>query len=54
MSSKSTIQRTSPGDITEGVVRRYDACPDPRLREIMQSLVAHLHGFITEVELTPD
>jgi hydroxyquinol 1,2-dioxygenase len=54
MSTKSTIQRTSPGDITEGVIRRYDACPDPRLREIMQSLVAHLHGFIAEVELTPE
>ena len=34
-------------DITEAVIRRFDACPDPRLREIMQALVAHLHGFIS-------
>ncbi len=45
--------RTSPADITAAVIRRYDDCPDPRLREIMQALVAHLHGFVTEVDLTP-
>ena len=33
----ATIQRTSPDDITESVIRRFDACPDPRLREIMQA-----------------
>ena len=32
------VSATSPEQITEGVVRRYDACPDPRLRQIMQSL----------------
>jgi hydroxyquinol 1,2-dioxygenase len=45
---------TSATDITESVIRRYDGCADPRLREIMQALVAHLHGFITEVALTPE
>lgn len=28
------------------------ATPDPRLREIMVSLVRHLHGFVREVNLT--
>jgi catechol 1,2-dioxygenase len=41
-------------DITESVIRRFDACPDPRLREIMQAFVEHLHGFISQVELTPE
>jgi len=45
---------TSATDITESVIRRYDGCADPRLREIMQALVAHLHGFVTEVALTPE
>jgi catechol 1,2-dioxygenase len=45
---------TSATDITESVIRRYDGCADPRLREIMQALVAHLHGFITEAALTPE
>jgi hydroxyquinol 1,2-dioxygenase len=44
----------TPADITESVIRRYDACPDPRLREIMQAFVGHLHGFVTEVGLTPE
>jgi catechol 1,2-dioxygenase len=41
-------------DITEAVIRRFDACPDPRLREIMQAFVEHLHGFVSQVELTPE
>ncbi|MBV8228151.1 MAG: hypothetical protein JO232_23500 [Verrucomicrobia bacterium] len=27
------------------VVSRYKDCPDPRLKEIMISLVKHLHSF---------
>ena len=32
--------------------RRADATPDPRLREVMQALVRHLHAFAREVRLT--
>ena len=39
-------------DITTEVLRRYDATQDPRLRQIMQSLVKHLHAFVRDVELT--
>ena len=42
----------SPAEITAQVIARFDSCADPRLREIMQALVAHLHGFVTEVGLT--
>lgn len=42
----------TPDDITRAVLGRFDACADPRLREIMQSLVRHLHGFAQEVGLT--
>lgn len=38
--------------ITDEVVERFAATPDPRLREIMQSLVRHLHAFAREVRLT--
>ncbi len=31
----------------------FDETDDPRLREIMQALVRHLHGFVQEVGLTP-
>ena len=51
-----TIARrgTTEDDITAEVLRRIDATPDPRLREIMRALVGHLHGFVKEVRLTEE
>ncbi len=45
---------SSPSELTKAVLAVMQATPDPRLREIMQSLVSHLHGFIAEVKLTED
>ena len=44
--------RTEPEDITRAVVESFDACPDERLRELMQSLVRHVHAFVTDTRLT--
>jgi len=41
-------------EITQEVVRRLEATPNPRLREVMQALVRHLHAFAKEVRLTDD
>jgi hydroxyquinol 1,2-dioxygenase len=41
-------------DLTRAVEASFDATPDPRLREVMQALVRHLHAFASEVELTED
>lgn len=41
-------------EITAEVVRRLEATPDPRLREVMQALVRHLHEFAREVRLTDE
>jgi hypothetical protein len=38
--------------LTEAVVARTAATPDPRLRQIMTSLVKHLHSFVREVRPT--
>jgi catechol 1,2-dioxygenase len=38
--------------LTDEVVQRLDATSDDRLREVMQSLVRHLHAFAREVRLT--
>ncbi|MBB2947078.1 hydroxyquinol 1,2-dioxygenase [Actinoplanes lutulentus] len=38
--------------LTDEVVASFDSTPDPRLREIMQSLTRHLHAFVREVRLT--
>jgi len=37
-------------NITEKVLEVFEKTPDARLREVMKSLVKHLHGFIREVE----
>ncbi len=39
-------------DVTRAVLRVAERTPDPRLREIMVSLIRHLHGFVREVRLT--
>ena len=45
---------TAPEAITAAAIASFDGCSDARLRQIMQALVRHLHGFITEVKLTPE
>ena len=40
--------------ITQEVLTRFALTPDPRLREIMLSLIRHLHSFAREVHLTWD
>jgi hydroxyquinol 1,2-dioxygenase len=54
MSETEAVTRTTPDDITAAVVDRFEACTDPRLREIMQTLTAHLHAFVKEVGLTEE
>jgi hydroxyquinol 1,2-dioxygenase len=51
-----TAHQTSPKtpeDITADVLASFEQTESPRLREIMQALVRHLHGFVQEVGLTP-
>jgi hydroxyquinol 1,2-dioxygenase len=52
VSASEQAPSTSPADITAAVVASFEACVDPRLRELMQSLVRHLHAFATETRLT--
>lgn len=40
--------------ITEEVLARYAKTPDPRLRELMLSLIKHIHSFAKEVKLTAE
>jgi hydroxyquinol 1,2-dioxygenase len=50
MTARQTV--TTPAEITAAVIASFDACPDQRLRELMQALVRHLHGFATETLLS--
>ena len=38
--------------LTEEVLERFAGTPSPRLHELLQSLVTHLHGFARETRLT--
>ncbi len=44
----------NPDDLTQAVLAVMQQTPDQRLREIMVSLVTHLHGFVKDVKLTED
>jgi protocatechuate 3,4-dioxygenase beta subunit len=48
------MERMTEEQLTDEVLGRLEATPDPRLREVMQALVRHLHAFAREVRLTDE
>ena len=40
--------------LTETVLASFADCKDPRLKELMESLVTHLHAFVRDVRLTEE
>ena len=42
------------GELTDAVLAVMGRTADPRLREITESLVRHLHGFVRDVRLTEE
>jgi hydroxyquinol 1,2-dioxygenase len=40
--------------ITDAAIEQMSSTPSPRMRQIMASLVRHLHDFTREVDLTPE
>ena len=40
--------------ITEAAIEQMASTPNPRLKEIMECLVKHLHAFAREADLTPE
>lgn len=41
-------------DLTRAVLERLEGAADPRFKQVMTALIAHLHAFIREVDLTPE
>jgi hydroxyquinol 1,2-dioxygenase len=39
-------------NLTDVVLERWEAVADPRLREVMQSLIKHVHAFVRDIEPT--
>jgi hydroxyquinol 1,2-dioxygenase len=45
-------QQEAESRLTQQVIASFDNTPDPRLREVLVSMVSHLHAFIRDVRLT--
>ena len=45
-------QRAREAELVERVEQSFEGADDERLKQIMQALVRHLHGFVREVRLT--
>ena len=41
-------------EVTVAVLEAFEKTPDPRLREILTSMIKHLHGFIREARLSEE
>ncbi|MCM0043560.1 MAG: intradiol ring-cleavage dioxygenase [Burkholderiaceae bacterium] len=41
-------------NLTDAVLARLQECDDPRLKQVMDALIRHLHAFVREIEPTPD
>jgi len=41
-------------NITQAVIGRLTNCDNPRLKEVLTSLVTHLHNFVRETRITED
>ena len=48
----SAEQRAREADLVRRVLDSFADTPDPRLKEVMQALVRHLHAFLCEVRVT--
>jgi catechol 1,2-dioxygenase len=46
------MRNMTEAELTQVVLDRYANTPDPRLREILSSLIRHLHAFVRDVRLT--
>jgi protocatechuate 3,4-dioxygenase beta subunit len=50
---ESTMRDLNEMSVTDAVLEQMAGTPDARLREVMASLVSHLHDFARDVHLTP-
>src|SRR5690625_1440375 len=50
----SQEQRKVEETLTQTVLASFADCKDPRLKEVMESLVRHLHAFVRDVRLTEE
>jgi hydroxyquinol 1,2-dioxygenase len=47
-------QRAREEELVQRVLASFDGTPDARLRQVMRSLVTHLHAFLRDVRPTEE
>lgn len=52
--TQTSLQQDVEARLTKNVLTSFENCEDPRLKEVLQSLVTHLHAFIRDVRLTEE
>src|SRR5947207_15574201 len=50
---RTPMRAYTPQTITDAVLEQMSTTPDPRMKEVMEAAVRHLHAFAREVNLTP-
>jgi len=50
----TTTRTTRADELTRAAIASFENCPDKRLKQVLQSLVKHLHAFASDVRLTQD
>ncbi len=48
------MKNLTEGNITDAVIKAIEGTQDARAKEVMTSLIRHLHSFVKEVQLTQD
>jgi len=48
------MRNLTEANLTEAVLGKLESATDPRFKQIMTSLIKHLHAFVREVELTEE
>ena len=46
------MRNANETNLTDAVLAKLEGAPDPRFKEIMSSLIRHLHGFVRETGLS--
>src|SRR6185369_198622 len=51
---EDTMRDLTISSVTDAVLEQMSGTPDPRLKQVMASLVRHMHDFARDVSLTPE
>jgi hydroxyquinol 1,2-dioxygenase len=48
------MRNLTEANLTDAVLARVEGCKDPRVKQILETVIRHVHAVVREVELTQD